>query len=88
MALKKQHLSDIGVDLPEAYFKIASIAGSKLGAVINVDVYANYIASTSNAKQIESMQFTFTPSLKKGDWDAQAYEHLKTLPEFASAVSC
>jgi hypothetical protein len=88
MALKKSHQSKFGILIQDAYFKVSSVSGSKLGAIITVDVYASDEASKSGSHQVDSSRFDFTPSQTSKTWDAQAYEHLKTLPEFAGATDC
>jgi hypothetical protein len=88
MALKKSHSTTFGLELQEAYFKVSSVSGSKLGARIAVDVYINEAASKSGKSPVENSIFDFVPSETSKNWDAQAYAHLKTLPEFAGAMDC
>jgi hypothetical protein len=38
--------------------------------------------------KIASEQYSFVPEMKNSNFIAQAYEHLKTLPEFAGATDC
>jgi hypothetical protein len=88
MALKKSHSTTFGLELQEAYFKISSVSGSKLGARIAVDFYVDEAASKSGKSPVGTSVFDFAPSASSKNWDAQAYEHLKTLPEFAGATDC
>lgn len=64
----------------DAYIKVESVQGTKASAVANVSVTG---ASFSGAKSYE-----FAPSMTGSNFIAQAYDHLKTLPEFADAVEC
>ena len=88
MAFKKPHSTTFGLDLQEAYFKVSSVSGSKLGARIAVDVYVDEAASKSGKSPVGNIVFDFVPSTMSKNWDAQAYDHLKTLPEFAGATDC
>jgi hypothetical protein len=65
----------------DAYWKIENIAGNK--NQMNIEIYANV-----DGKQIERFVCVFTPSLDGNNFIKQAYEHLKTLPEFADAIDC
>jgi hypothetical protein len=65
-----------------AYAKITSIIGNKDLITANV----NFQSDTQQFdKQYQIPVSTVTGS---ANFIAQAYEHLKTLPEFASAVDC
>lgn len=73
------------LELKNAYYRVASISGSKQNI--------NFVVSINKAvddKQIEiaSEQYSFVPQMKNLNFIAQAYEHLKTLPEFAGATDC
>jgi hypothetical protein len=37
---------------------------------------------------IERKVYEFTPNLEGANFIAQAYDHLKTLPEFSGAIDC
>jgi hypothetical protein len=50
---------------------------------MNIEIYANV-----NGEQIQRVVSTFIPSLDESNFIRQAYQHLKTLPEFAGAVDC
>ena len=69
--------------LPNAYFKIYEISGSK--EKINFSVA---ISAQKDGEQLETGFYSFTPALEGSNFIAQAYEHLKTLPEFAGATDC
>jgi ribosome-associated toxin RatA of RatAB toxin-antitoxin module len=62
-----------------AYWKIEKIQGTKLN--INFD-----ISISLNDKLIGSKSYSFAPSMNSDNFIKQAYEYLKTLPEFADAM--
>jgi hypothetical protein len=68
---------------PAAYIKVRSVNMSKELAQANVDFY-----SELNGKIVNMKQYEFVASLDGNNPIKQAYEHLKTLPEFANAVDC
>jgi hypothetical protein len=76
-------LSDTSVEL-NCYCKVVSVDGGKDGA----DIKCLMQDKAKGAAAIAS--YSFTPSVADGakNFIAQAYEHLKTLPEFTDAVDC
>jgi hypothetical protein len=66
--------------LENCYIKVNSVIGTK----------SNMSAVVSFTKDDFSFleQYEFVPDLFGQNFIAQAYEHLKTLPEFAGAVDC
>jgi hypothetical protein len=64
-----------------AYCRIDNINGSKELLHATVGFYADSL-------RLDRKVFDFTPSLEGGNFIRQAYEHLKTLPEFAGATDC
>ena len=64
-----------------AYWKIVKLSGSK--QAMNIEVYAFV-----NDERVDAHISSFTPALEGKNFIAQAYEHLKTLPEFAGATDC
>lgn len=67
----------------DVYYKITKLTGDKT----NLDVE---LKGTKNGQQIDGFSFSFIPTVEEGssNFIAQAYEHVKTLPEFADAVDC
>ena len=63
-----------------ARIKVEYVNASKLRATCFV--------SFSNASVQYEKTFEFVPDLDGPNFVKQAYEHLKTLPEFADAVDC
>jgi hypothetical protein len=64
-----------------AYWKITNIGGNKNGFSISVDAFVNDVFC-------ERITASFIPTLDGQNFIAQAYQHLKTLPEFAGAIDC
>jgi len=65
----------------DAYWKIHQLIGGKNGMHIEVHCLVN----DAFHKQVN---FHFVPNLSGENFIAQAYAHLKTLPEFAGATDC
>jgi hypothetical protein len=38
--------------------------------------------------ELQKKEYAFTPSMNEDNFIKQAYEYLKTLPEFADAIDC
>jgi hypothetical protein len=74
---------DTDIVFERAYIKVRSINMSKDAAQINVD-----FCSGVNGKVIDMKQYNFVAKLEGNNPIAQAYDYLKTLPEFAGAVDC
>jgi len=68
------------------YWKVTSVNGSKNKVSASVSVMAMVDGQISN--QIASREYSFAPSVEDGskNFIAQAYEHIKSLPEFSDAV--
>jgi hypothetical protein len=82
MALQ-QTLSHLDFSLPNAYLKVSTYTGNKYVLSFNLDVKATQESNPLTTK-IYSCQYNFDGS----NPIKQAYEHLKSLPEFADAVDC
>lgn len=87
MALKKSITlqSNFGDDVifNDTYIKVEKLVGNKNQLGINVLFY-----KTKDGNIVDSKNFSFVPNLSGSNFIAQAYEHLKTLPEFAGATDC
>jgi hypothetical protein len=87
MALKKQITlkSNFGDDVlfNDAYIKIENVTGNKLQIRADVSIHKKV-----DEQIIERTYYAFVPSMDGGNFIKQAYEHLKTLPEFAGATDC
>ena len=87
MALKKQITlkSNFGDDVVfnNSYIKISALYGDKNSLRIEVNVH-----KTENGAILDRQQYYFSPTLEGKNFIAQAYDYLKTLPEFAGAMDC
>ena len=64
-----------------AYFKVRDVTASKTSASMIVDVF-----TSQGGTGLDAIKYEFVVSLDGNNFIAQAYEHLKTLPEFAGAT--
>lgn len=65
------------------YVQVRDITGGKLEVVARV-----FLINEANGSLVREQFYSFTPDLDGGNFIKQAYDHLKTLPEFADAVDC
>jgi hypothetical protein len=82
MALKKT-FEHCGVTVKDGYLKVAEFSGDKTGIGFSLAFKA-----TAEANALKHERFNFVPNLDGQNFIAQAYTHLKTLPEFAGAQDC
>jgi hypothetical protein len=87
MALKKQITlkSNFGDDVTfnEAYIKVETLIGDKTQMRIDVSVYKK-----QGEQIVDRKNYFFVPDLSGKNFIAQAYDHVKTLPEFAGYMDC
>lgn len=83
MALQKS-TTFRGISLPNAYHRIVHVANSRTrgDSIILVDVFANAPAATSEPLETVTVVTEYNPDLTVAD----AYLHLKILPEYDGAV--
>ena len=67
-----------------AYIRVDQISGGKNEVSCSVNFYKSSDEQTSFKGDI----YKFKPELNGSNFIAQAYAHLKTLPEFAGATDC
>ena len=65
----------------EAYVKVAVVSGDKATATASV-------IFTLNGEEAMQRSYDFAIDLDGPNFIKQAYEHLKTLPEFEDAIDC
>jgi len=87
MALQKNIVFTNGLVCDNAYIKILSVGGGKENAVIELAVFKDKSYSDNN-NFIEKEYFNFVPSVAENapNFIKQAYEYLKSLPEFVGVV--
>jgi hypothetical protein len=86
MALRKQISTNVlgqNISFNNAYIKVVKVNGDKTTITASVDTLTEV-----NGQQISRVDYIFSHDLNNGNVIAQAYQHLKTLPEFAGAVDC
>ena len=68
---------------PTAYWKVDQVIGGKklVKAIVHVH-------TEQNGKMIACRDFEFVPSMDGSNFIKQAYEHIKSLDEFANAEDC
>jgi hypothetical protein len=88
MALTKKISTSFGIELDNAYLRVGSVSGNKHRLDIAVQTFANKAMATEGSSVIAVYRSSFKPTENGKTWDAQAYDHLKTLPEFADATDC
>ena len=81
--LKIKDNFDIEIDFKNAYIKVDKVIASKEFLKIQVGTY-----KVKDGDRINSMVFDCGVDLDGKNFIAQAYEHLKTLPDFAGATDC
>lgn len=86
MALSKTITTQVygqPVVVPNTYIKVTSVSATKDTANACVSTY-----TADKSTVISQAQYTFTPSVAEGsaNFIKQAYEYLKTLPDFAGAT--
>lgn len=85
MALKKNFTTDAGIELADAYIRVEHLLiQNKNHLSYRVRVYA-----TDEAKfSIDETHLSCSYDINGKNPIAQAYAHVKSLPEFADAVDC
>lgn len=87
MALRKtlKIKDNFGIEITfdDAYIKVMHIYGTKDLLNAHVGVYVQ-----KDGAQLESKAFEFPLSLDGKNFIAQAYDHIKTLPDFENSKDC
>jgi hypothetical protein len=85
MAIKKTVTTSFGVDVQNAYHRVGAINLTKKNAMsFSVGVFVDNVCKTP----VRTESYACTYDLSGNNPLAQAYGHLKTLPEFAGATDC
>lgn len=84
MALKKDIDSQFGITISDAYIRVENISfDTSKAMVFFVRTYAK-----QNFPSLFDQQMVLPYDMEGANPYVQAYEHLKTLPEFSDAVDC
>lgn len=85
MALQKNYQTQdqFGNDvvLSNCYIKVSKVSGDKN----TVSAYVDFIVNADDGSLLQRL-YRFSPDMNGSNFIKQAYEHLKTLPEFAGAA--
>lgn len=75
----------VDVTLPDLYVRVDRVDGGKQSVIATAGLYRK-----NGAELVANSTYTFQPSVAESaaNFIAQAYEHLKTLPEFEGAEDC
>jgi hypothetical protein len=71
------------ITTPPLYIKVESVAGDKA----NIKAAVTFKDETTG-EHLMRKDYNFAPSMDSGNFIAQTYAYLKTLPEFAGATDC
>lgn len=88
MAISIKYKSRFGLDVENAYMRVDQLSGNKSEMTAVFGLYANKEAAASGADAFDNYQFKFSPNLDGGNFIAQAYEGLKSMPDFANSQDC
>lgn len=72
-----------GLVVKNGYHKVGYLSGNKESVIVNVEKFTN---DKQNIIDVEN--YSFVPNMNGENFIKQAYEYLKTLPEFADAQDC
>lgn len=75
---------DIETVVSDAYGRVRALHGNKS----NMEVELSWFKNSESPKPFLTQHYEFQPSLDGTNFIAQAYQHLKGLPEFAGAEDC
>ena len=86
MALSKNWKLENGLEIPNAYIKVATVATTKKSATVRIEVFVNR-EYAEKGESVYEVCYIFSPDFSTGStnmWE-QAYEYIKTLPEYEGA---
>ena len=83
MALRKNESTQFGFDVPSAYQRVENVKLRKTTMEFQVSVYSDVAKNAFTHKS-----YACAYDLDGANPIAQAYAHLKTLPEFSGATDC
>ena len=89
MALEKNIILDVGLEVRNAYIRIDTVSGYKGSIEISVNTYVSRESFLKGTGYLTQNLFVFTPSVDVGskNFIKQGYDYLKTLSEFENAVN-
>ena len=85
MAIKQTIHSNFGIEIQDAYHRVGRIQIiNKSGMTFIVGAFVNDKVDVA----VQTKSYDCTYNLYGGNAHTQAYQHLKTLPEFFGATDC
>jgi hypothetical protein len=79
LTITKENMSGV-LSYNDAYWKVSTVSGDKETQMASVTVWTGDITDILDEKA-----YWFTPDMDGPNFIKQAYEHLKSLPEFSDA---
>jgi hypothetical protein len=79
----QQSFSFNGINVSDGYIKVSFVAGGKNKLAAQLDYSVGQQFQVVQTKSVD-----FIPDMDGGNFIKQAYQFLKTLPEFSDAVDC
>jgi hypothetical protein len=73
------------LEIANAYWRVEQVIATKSEVQCVVTINKK---DGDTIEQVTNKRYSFAPDLAGKNFIAQAYEHLKTLPEFAGATDC
>lgn len=70
---------------PNAYCRVSNVSGDKNNVIVQLTIYDDAIA---HILAVNNYNFKPSQSSDSERWDKQAYDYLKTLPEYIDAADC
>ena len=88
MAIIRQITLDSGLFVDQSYIRVQGINGNKNLAVISLEAFVSQQTCEDGKTPVAYSSYTFEPNTADDSprWDKQAYEYIKTLPEFEGAI--
>ena len=71
------------VSFDETYIRVEDVGGTKHNVAVTANIY-----KANGGPFLFLFRTNFAPNMDGDNFIKQAYEHLKTLPEFAGATDC
>jgi hypothetical protein len=85
MALKQKISTNFGIEVDDAYHRVEQVT---LANKSNITFVVNAYKDSEIKTYITNKSYACKYDITGKNPMVQAYEHLKTLPEFASAMDC
>jgi len=88
MALINKLELESGLIIEQSYIRVQGVNGFKGILAVNLEVFLTKEACEVGNEPIHFIKHTFVPDEAEDSlrWDKQAYEYLKTLPDFYGAI--